>query len=154
MRKAFGVAMVLAGALGMWLWWMTPKHRLPWVHGEEQAAFDRARAEGKGVMVDFSATWCNPCDELESTFGDDDVYGEITTNFVPLKFDVTKDNDANTEKKLRYDALTLPSVVFMSPDGKVLGRVRKMMEPDEFLTILGPAIQKLHSNEANIRAQH
>jgi hypothetical protein len=42
----------------------------------------------------------------------------------------------------------------MSPDGKVLGRVRKMMEPDEFLTILTPAIQKLHSNEANIRAQH
>ena len=57
---------------------------------------------------------------------------------MPLKFDVTKDNDANTERKLRYDALTLPSVVFMSADGKVLGRVRKMMEPDDFLKILGP----------------
>jgi thioredoxin:protein disulfide reductase len=150
-RKAFGVAMVLAGALGMWMWWMTPKHRLPWSY-DETAAFERARNEGKGVMVDFSATWCNPCEELELTFGDDDVYGEITANFVPLKFDVTTDNDANTAKKLRYDSVTLPSVIFMTADGKVLGRVRKMMEPDEILTVIKPAIKKL--NETNVRAQN
>lgn len=150
-RKAFGVAMVLAGALGLWMWWMTPKHRLPWTY-DEAAAFERARSEGKGVMVDFSATWCNPCEELELTFGDDDVYSEITANFVPLKFDVTTDNDENTAKKVRYDSVTLPSVIFMSADGKVLGRVRKMMEPDEILTIIKPAIKKL--NEANVRAQN
>jgi thiol:disulfide interchange protein len=97
-------------------------------------------------MVDFSATWCNPCDELEVTFGDDDVYKAITKNFVPLKFDVTKDNDVNDERKLRYDSLTLPSVVFMSPDGKVLGRIRKFQEPDEVMKLLGTAVQKLDAS--------
>jgi thiol:disulfide interchange protein DsbD len=141
-RKGVGVAFVLAGALGVWMWMMTPKHRLPWTY-DEAAAFARARAEGKGVMVDFSATWCLPCEELELTFGDDEVYDMITQHFVPLKFDVTEDSAANDEKKARYDSMTLPSVVFMTPDGTVLGRVRKMMEPDDMLSILRPATKKL-----------
>ncbi|HEU4614997.1 MAG TPA: cytochrome c biogenesis protein CcdA [Kofleriaceae bacterium] len=141
-RKGLGVALVLAGALGAWMWKMTPKQHLPWVY-DEATAFERARAEGKGVMVDFSATWCNPCEELELTFGDDEVYEAITSKFIPLKFDVTENSDVNDERKARYDSLTLPSVVFMAPDGSVLGRVRGMMEPDEMLKIVVPAGQKL-----------
>jgi thiol:disulfide interchange protein DsbD len=146
-RKGLGVAMLLAGVLGGWMWKMTPKQRLPWVY-DEKVAFDRARAEGKGVMVDFSATWCEPCEELELTFGDDDVYKAITSKFVPLKFDVTANNDTNDERKARYDSITLPSVVFMAPDGSVLGRVRKMLEPDDFMKVLGPAMKKLPASDA------
>jgi thioredoxin:protein disulfide reductase len=141
-RKALGVALVLAGALGVWTWLLTPKHRLPWVY-DETAAFAQARAEGKGVMVDFAAEWCAPCDELELTFGDDDVYGSITQHFVPLKFDVTESSDINLERRSRYNATTLPAVVFMSNDGRVLGRVNKMIEPEQMMKIVGPAVKKL-----------
>lgn len=143
-RKALGVALVLAGALGVWTWLLTPKHRLPWVY-DETAAFAKARAEGKGVMVDFAAEWCTPCDELELTFGDDDVYETITQHFVPLKFDVTDSNDINLERRSRYNATTLPAVVFMSTDGRVLGRVNKMIESEEMLQVVGPAVKKLAS---------
>src|SRR5207244_1099516 len=68
LRKGVAVAMVLAGALGIWTWKLTPKHRLPWLN-DEQAAFAQARAQHKGVLVDFAASWCVPCDELELTYG-------------------------------------------------------------------------------------
>ena len=141
-RKTVGVALVVAGLLGIWLWKNTPKQQLPWVYNET-VAFERARAEGKGVMVDFAAAWCTPCKELEITFGDDEVYDAITSKFVPLKFDVTEDTSANAALKSRYGSDTLPSVVFMDADGNVLGRVRKMLEPDDFLKIVVPAAKKL-----------
>jgi len=82
-------------------------------------------------MVDFAATWCVPCGELELTFGDDDVYDLITKSFVPLKFDVSDSTAVNAERQARYKAGTLPAVVYLSTDGHTVGRVDHMMEPDE-----------------------
>ena len=147
-RKATGIALVLAGAFAAWSYTLTPKLKLPYVYDDEAAAFAKARAEHKGVMVDFAATWCVPCGELELTFGDDDVYDLITKNFVPLKFDVSDDNVTTAELRSRYNAGTLPSVVYLTTDGHAVGRVIKMMEPDEMLPLIKSAITKLHSGGA------
>jgi thiol:disulfide interchange protein DsbD len=147
-RKGAGVAMVLGGIFCAWSWFLTPKHHLPWIRGDEEAAFAQARREGKGVLVDFSATWCTPCEEMELTFGDDDVYAVLTANFVPLKFDVSEGSDADLERRGRYGAKTLPAVVFVTPDRDVLARVRKLVEPDELLRLLKPATAGLHPRAA------
>jgi thiol:disulfide interchange protein DsbD len=148
LRKGTGIALVLAGAFATWSYTLAPKQKLPYIYDDEAAAFDKARAEGKGVMVDFAASWCVPCSELELTFGDDDVYDLITKNFVPLKFDVSEDNETNANRKKRYDADNLPAVVFRSTDGHTVGRIDRMMEPDEMQTLIKPAIMKLRSGSA------
>jgi thiol:disulfide interchange protein DsbD len=118
LRKGLGVVLIVAGTYSAWDWWLTPKHRLAWTY-DEQAAFARAEAEGKGVIIDFAAKWCIPCAELELTFGDDDVYEAITENFVP-------------------------SVIFVDARKGELARVNKMMKPDPMLKqIVRPAIQRL-----------
>ncbi len=139
LRKGVGVLLVLAGVFGIWSYSLAPKHQVPWVWNDEKAAFDRARTEHKGVMIDFGATWCIPCGKIERTFGDTDVYNAIMKDFVPLKFDVTKDTAENSERKERYEAGTLPSVVFLAADGTLLGRINKEVEPDEALQTIEPA---------------
>jgi len=145
LRKGLGITLVIAGAFAVWSYKLTPRQKLPYIFDDETAAFARARAENKGVMVDFSATWCVPCGELELTFGDDDVYDGITKNFVPLKFDVSNDDAISAERRGRYKAGTLPAVVFLTTDGRPVGRVDHMMEPDEMLGLLGPAVSQLRS---------
>jgi thiol:disulfide interchange protein DsbD len=150
LRKGLGIALVVAGAFAVWSYTLTPRHKLPYLT-DEAAAFAQARAEGKGVMIDFSATWCVPCSELELTFGDADIYEQITRNFVPLKFDVSDDDEVSTERRNRYSAGTLPAVTYLSSTGHPppdrtaahaaeVGRLDHKMEPDELAGVLDPAI--------------
>ena len=144
-RKGLGIALVIGGAFATWSYTLAPRQKLPYIFDNEEAAFAQARREHKGVMVDFSATWCVPCSELERTFGDADVYDLITKNFVPLKFDVSEGNDTDGKRQDHYQARTLPAVVFRSPEDREVGRVNHMMEPDELTTVLKPAITQLRS---------
>ena len=149
--KGAGVLLLLAGVFGTWTWVLTPKMHLPWAPSEE-AAFAKARAEGKGVMVDFGATWCNPCKELEMVFGDSDVHQAITEGFVPLQFDVSNGDDEDLAARARYGADTLPAVVFLDSDGKVLARIRGTI-PDEdcMLELVKPAAAKARSAKTQAR---
>jgi thioredoxin:protein disulfide reductase len=138
LRKTFGIGLVLAGLFGTYLSLTAPERILPWVHDEAEA-FKIARAENKGVMVDFSATWCGPCKELEVTFGHDEVYEALLKRYVPLKIDVTSVDAVNEEQQARYGRDTFPHVVFVTTEGAELARLRKLVEPDELLETLRAA---------------
>ena len=131
-RKAAGVLLTVVGLTGAINWALTADRTLPW-HHDEAPAFAQARAEGKGVMLDFSATWCVPCKELEvQTFAAPGVYEQILASYVPLKFDVTEDTPANDARKEKYGQSTMPEVVLLDADGRVLARVNGLIGPDEF----------------------
>jgi thiol:disulfide interchange protein DsbD len=151
LRKGVGLILLVGGLFGAYAWKLTPKQKLPWVL-DEKAAFEMAKTQKKGVMVDFAATWCEPCYEFELTFGDDEVYKKITDNFVPLKLDVTDSFDEkNIQLRANYDAKELPTVVFVTPDGIELGRFKEKVEPDEFLETLDPAIDRLRAKVSAAR---
>ncbi len=152
LRKAIGVIVTVAGFAGAIGWILTPSKAIPWMT-DEAAAFAKAKAEGKGVMVDFSAKWCTPCLELELTFGKLPVHDAIMANFVPLKFDVTEGTDADDALQERYKVGHLPAVLLLEVDsvdlatlathhGNELARVSKFLEPEPFMEILKAAIQK------------
>jgi thiol:disulfide interchange protein DsbD len=138
-QKAVAVALVLSGAVAIWLWRQAPKHQVSWLT-DEVAARNQAKADHKLLMIDFSASWCNPCHAMERTFGANDVYAAIAKDFVPLKFDVTELSDRNDALKARFGAMTLPSVLFVDPnDGTVYQRIRTELEPDAMLKVIEAA---------------
>jgi thiol:disulfide interchange protein DsbD len=139
-RKGTGVALVVLGALGVWQWKVTPKHPLTYLT-DEKAAFDHARSEHKGVMIDFGATWCGACHELDESFGDGAVNIAVSDSFVPLRFDVSAQTDANDALKERYDAMTLPAVIFMDTDHHVLAHISKPTPPDDIVALVKRASQ-------------
>jgi thiol:disulfide interchange protein DsbD len=139
LRKAVAVALTVVGATGVMNWMLTPDRTLPWRH-DEAAAFAEARRDGKGVLIDFSATYCKPCGKLETdTFAADGVYERILAEYVPLKFDVSKGSDLDDERQDKYDAETLPAVILLDAGGRELGRVREFVPASEFRALMDRA---------------
>jgi thiol:disulfide interchange protein DsbD len=141
-RKAVAVTAAVAGIFGVVAWVLAVPRELPWVHDEPEA-YAQAKAARKGVMVDFGATWCDACNRLEHTFAADGITESITAQFVPLKLDVSQGTDKDTELQERYNAQTLPAVIFLDADHHELGRVKDYVDADDFHCVLDPAAEKI-----------
>ncbi|MCK6522452.1 thioredoxin family protein, partial [Myxococcota bacterium] len=97
---------------------------IPWVKDDEAAALSRASAEGKPLIIDFTAEWCAACKELEHfTYTDAEVIA-ASAAFVPLMIDATSDKDPKVQALLKkYDVKGLPTVLFLKPDGEVISKL-------------------------------
>ena len=88
-------------------------------------------------MLDFYATWCAACNELEHTYADPAVKSKLS-KLVNVKLDFTR-NSAEVERlKQKYGIVGLPVVIFFDSKGNQLTekRLEKYVEPEEFLGLL------------------
>jgi thiol:disulfide interchange protein DsbD len=102
----------------------------PYDAREVQAALD----SGRPVIMDFFATWCVPCKELdEKTFPDPRVAAQLQ-RFSRFKVDLTR-SDAVTEAiRKRFDVLGVPTVALFANGLELRDeRLTGFEAPDEFL---------------------
>lgn len=99
------------------------------------SALAQARAQGRPVMIDFFAEWCEACKEL-----DRDVYvkpevASESSRFLNIKVDATNEDEVITQLFSRFGIQGLPTVAFVSSAGELLTnpRVTGYLEADEFL---------------------
>jgi thiol:disulfide interchange protein DsbD len=136
-RRGVGVVMPL---VGLWIVF-APGHILgvapgiPWVPYDHDHLVD-AKAKNIPVVIDFSAEWCIPCEELDQeTFNRPEVV-QAAKQVVPLRADLTRSSSEEVVAlRKQYGIRGVPTIVFIDRNGKERNdlRVVQFIEKDEFL---------------------
>jgi len=96
-----------------------PVHWQPW--GE--AAFARAKAEDKPVLLDIGAVWCHWCHVMDGeSYEDPEVAKLINQYFVAVKVDRDERQDVDARYQAAVSAISgqggWPLTAFLTPDGR------------------------------------
>jgi len=104
------------------------------------AAMKRAQREGKPVIVDFWAEWCGWCHRLDTTTYVDPVVADAAEAFVAVKVD-REGGRRDVEVAERYEVYTLPTILFLSSQGRQILRVNGFQGPGRFPRTLEQALE-------------
>jgi thioredoxin:protein disulfide reductase len=116
---------------------LPPGARIKWLD-DYSTAQQLALASKRPMLVDFGASWCGACGELDrETFSDARVVRE-GQRFVPVHVDLSPGKDTPKKQALlrSYNQRGLPLVVLHDHSGHEVARVTGFMGPKKFLELL------------------
>lgn len=94
-----------------------------------------AKTRNCPLMVDFFADWCGWCKRLdETTWTNKDVI-LLAQRFVCVKIDC----DTDRQTPARYGARSLPTILFINPEGKVIHQVIGYRNPEDMIVEMNKA---------------
>ena len=99
---------------------------------------DAISKSSKPVILDFWATWCVSCKELdEITFKDPEVIKKLQ-NFTLLKADVTQNSDEDKALQKRFGIVGPPALIFWDTNKQEVksAKIVGYKNPKEFLEVL------------------
>ncbi len=113
------------------------------------AAFERARREGKPVLLGISAVWCHWCHVMDETsYSDEGVIRLINDYYVPIRVD----NDRRPDINARYNMGGWPTTAFLTPEGEVMAGLT-YVPPDQMRDVLTRVNSYFRENRADIDAK-
>lgn len=114
-------------------------------HEDYALACEKARKEGKPIMLFFYLPNCVFCQQMQQeTFTDEDVI-RLSQQFVCIKVHFSR------EEKLRaeYDVSGTPTIQFMNSQGILLQRISAKKSPNQLLVQMQVAIESLAARSKN-----
>ncbi len=106
----------------------------PWSAG----IFDKAKAEGRFVILDLEAVWCHWCHVMEeTTYKDKKVVELLKSKYLTVRVD----QDANPDLSNRYGDWGWPATIIFGPDGQEIAKRQGYIEPDVMVSLLEAIIE-------------
>jgi thioredoxin-related protein len=106
----------------------------------------KATAEKKNIVIDCYTTWCVPCKKMEKEVFSQQKVGEFfNQHFICYRLQLDSTKNDNDEVKKRYadaewirkefQVYSYPTVLFLSPEGKLLERSVGLIDTAAFMQI-------------------
>lgn len=121
-QRGFGIVLMIIGLLAFKMW---PEPVELSFQNYDAQLLEQARKNGQIVFIDFTASWCLPCKELElKTFTDPQIRSTLE-GWVLLKADLTQYSSAPVEElKKKYGIMGVPTLIFIGPEGTEIKELR------------------------------
>lgn len=98
-----------------------------------EAIFQRAKKEGKLVLLDLEAVWCHWCHVMdEKTYADPNVIRLMNKHIIAVKVD----QDSRPDLSNKYEKYGWPATIIFNSDGKELAKRSGYLDADEFKTLI------------------
>lgn len=96
-----------------------PASAVAWVHDVDQALAEARATRKKGVLVDFYASWCPPCMAMKhEVWPAPTVVQALGQDYLAVQVDADQDRTWAA----RYGVDTLPTVLLLDSEGRVVNR--------------------------------
>jgi len=116
----------------------------PWIHNYDEAIAN-AKQNSKPIFVDCFADWCVWCHRLEKEVYTDPKFESFLQGFIPLRLNV-EDRADGSRVAASYSVDSLPSILILDSEGKLLNRIGGFMDAKDLITEIN-TIQDLVRDE-------
>src|SRR5438128_885309 len=107
------------------------KTDVEWISSMDRAQ-ERAQAEAKPLLIEFWASWCGPCRQMDRESWTDSGVVQLTKRYLAVSVDF----DRAAEQAARYQVRNLPTVILADPWGSPLTRREGFVRPTDLAGLL------------------
>lgn len=123
-----------------------PAGGIHWEH-DAQAAFAQAKASHRDLVIDMYADWCIECHHLDQTTYRDPQVAAWSRNQIFLKQNAEKEGIPLVD---RFQVDAYPTILFLDPDGNLVGRINGYLPGSQFLAALQRFAREAHTLDASL----